>query len=173
MTKVNPITQDTFSQWEKSSSLASKMEGVIQDRITYILEVFFGAFGGKLQNWYFDDAAEGRVGDLADNMCSEEIYSIYTDISPQPKPNDGYDFMIIDKFGDEWGWESSVPVRWLFEDFEEEIIKGKALYEVKLKEKQEAAAVQRSLKKKIDSALAEQAKAKLTKEELKALKKVL
>lgn len=99
--------------------------------------------------------------------------TIYVECSPEPKSNDKYEMVIITKDGGEWAWDSSIPLRWLFEDCEEEIINGKTLYDAKLKKKKEEAIVKKTLKKKLDETLAVQAKAKLSKEELAALKRTL
>lgn len=169
----NLLTQDQFSQWENSLAETSRLESMINDRIEYVLSIWFEAFGGKVINWYFNDASEGSLGDLSKNMYPSAIVSIYVDCNPEPKPNDNNSMVILNKFGHEYGWESEIPRRWLFEDCEEEIKQGKILFDQKLIQKKANAAVKKSLQKKLDAALAEQAKAKLSKEELKALKKVL
>lgn len=170
---MKPLTKDQISEWQNAYNHAVILENVIIDRVGYVVSVWMKTFGGKLTNWYFGSAREGEVGNFVDHFGGDSVYSIYTECKPHPAPNDGSDMVIIDKFGGEWGWDSSIPLRWLFEDCEDEIIQGKILYEEKLKKKKEDAAVKKSLKKKLDESLANQAKAKLTKEELAALKKVL
>lgn len=170
---IKPITKDLVDKWDDAVCTASQLEQEIINRVNYVISVWVSAFGGKLTNWWFSSADEGEMGHLADHMSKDSIYSIHIECKPQPKPNDEYSMVIIDKDGSEYGWESEIPLRWLFEDCEDEIVKGKALYDQKLIKKKEAAALRRTLKKKLDTALAEQAKAKLTPEELQALKKVL
>jgi hypothetical protein len=170
---MKPLTKNQITQWEESLAVTSALESVIEDRIGYVIKVWVEAFGGKLTNWYFYGAGENEVGDLKDHMWTDSVHSLHIECNPNIKCNDRHDMVILTKDGGEWAWDSSIPIRWLFEDCEEEIVKGKALYEEKLKKKTEDAAIKKSLKKKLDSALAEKAKAKLTPEELRALKKVL
>jgi hypothetical protein len=170
---MKPITKDQIKAWEKSYQETSNLEEDIQERIGYIIGVWMKAFGGKLTTWWFDGAEEGQVGTLIDHINEDSIYSIYTQCDTEPKSNDDHDMVIIDKDDNEYGWQSEIPLRWLFEDFEQEIIQGKILYDERLKQKKENSVIKKSLKKKLDEALATQAKAKLSKEELAALKRVL
>jgi len=166
-----PIKQNTVKEWKRIRSEAGALEEDIEQRITYIIRFWFEAFGSKLDTWYFDEAGEGEVGDLSRHMNDDEIDSIYVEMKSHS--NQIGDEYIIDKFGHEYGWESSIPTRWLFENFEQEIIDGKKLYEEKeaarkLKQKEKSA--QKKLK---DKNLAEVAKSKLSKEELAALRREL
>lgn len=173
MEKIVPITEDIVSEWEKHINLANKFEYTILDRITYVIRFWMETFGGKLDTWYFDGADEGEVGSLERHMGKDSVDSIYVICKPNPKDNDSNASVIIDKFGNEYQWESEIPIRWLFEDCEEEIRNGKILFDKHLVQKKADKAVKNSLKKKLDESLANQAKAKLTKEELKALKRIL
>jgi hypothetical protein len=76
---------------------------------------------------------------------------------------------IIDKFGDEWSFEGLLPKRWLFEDFEAEIVIGKTKFEEVEALKKEKAATLKAAKKLKKAELLESAKKKLSKEELVAL----
>lgn len=71
---MKTLTKDQFSQWEKSCQLTSRLEGTIQERIGYVVDVWMKAFGGQLTNWYFDDAQESQVGNLEDHMYSDSIH---------------------------------------------------------------------------------------------------
>jgi len=164
-----PITRSLVMDWQEAHRKASKLEDAITERIDYVLKTWFEVFGAKLEYWYFDGADEGEIGDLYRYFNDDNIYGFYVEVKGCPD-----EMVIIDKDGDEWGWESEIQTRWLFEEgFKEEIIQGKALYEKREKERQEAKKKSREAKKAKDDALAEAAKKKLSPEELAALKRTL
>ena len=168
-----PLTKDHFKAWQDAANLAGSLEESINDRIQHIISVWMETFGGKLTNWYFDSADEGQMGNLEDHLYSDAVHSIHVDCNPEPQTNDKYEMVIITKDGGEWAWDSSIPLRWLFEDCDEEIRNGKKLYDEKLKKKKESEAVKKASKKEANEKLVAQAKLKLSKEELAALKKAL
>lgn len=167
------LTKQQVKDWKMTQELAQQYEEVITDRITEVLNTFWGAFGAKVDYWYFDGAEEGEVGDLASYMNDDEIYSICIGLVPNDPPgNDGaYDHVILDKDGNEFGWDSSIPTRWLFEDCTDEIVKGKQAFEEKkaLQEKKKAEVTQQ-LKSQQDK-LVNDALVKLSGEEVLALEK--
>jgi hypothetical protein len=169
MSKVKPITRGLVSEWNIASAEVGKMENQIVDRIDYIIRTWFQVFDSKLDYWYFDGAEEGQVGDLKNHMDSYNISNIWTEC----KKDCSHEMVILDKNGDEYGWESAILTRWLFEDFEDEIINGKKLYlekEIERKAKKKIASAQKKIE---DTLLVEEAKKKLSKEELAALKRNL
>lgn len=169
--KEKSITPNLILEWENARSKADDLENQITDRIDYILKTWFEAFDTKLNTWYFDGAGEGEVGELASHMHKDNIWGIVVMLDDNL---DESDMCIIDKDGDEWFWQSEIPVRWLFDDgFKEEIIQGKAAFEKKERERLEAKKRSKEAKKTKTNALAEAAKKKLTPEELDALKKLL
>ncbi len=167
-TKIHAITPKLVMDWEQATKKASALEEEIINRIDYILHFWFAAFGAKLEYWYFDGADEGEIGPIKMNI--DTIWNFY--VEAKNFPDD--DMRFIDKDGDEYSWQSEIPTRWLYDDsFEEEITKGKAEYERReterlAKKKQKAAD-----KKLQDSKLVEDAKKKLSKEELAALRRTL
>jgi len=167
--KNKSITKDELLDWEASRKRTGKLEDTITERISYVLNFLVSTFGGSIDTWYFSDAAEGEVGNLAANMNDETIYNLEVD-----EGKDSDNIIIIDKFDDEWHFEGCLPTRWLFEDtFEVEVLSGKQSYlekEVarKLKQKEQSAA-----KKKEDKDIVDKLKSKLTKRELAALKRSL
>lgn len=173
MTMLNkPISKSDVEKWQLVSNEASLLEDVITNRITYILTKWFEAFGGTVNTWYFDGANEGEIGNLFEYMNNDIIWNIRVDMEIYPKSNDRSAFVIIDRFGSEYQWQNEIPTRWLFEDFEQEIFDGKTAFEEAEKHRKEKSKLAKSMSKKKQRELAEQAKAKLTKEELKALKSV-
>lgn len=167
------LTKQQIRDWKLTKELAQQYEEVITDRIEEVLNTFWRAFGAKVDYWYFDGAEEGEVGDLASYMNDDEICNIWISLVPNDPPgNDGpYDHVILDKDGNEFGWESSIPTRWLFEDCTDEIIKGKQAFEEKkaLQEKKKAE-VKQQLKSQQDK-LVNDALVKLSGEEVLALEK--
>ena len=172
-TVSKPLDESIIQNWSNFRSKAYVLEEEIIDRITHIIEVWFEAFGGSLSTWYFDDAAEGTVGDLQRYMDNSSISCIHTDAKRDLKPNCGYEMVIIDKFGKEYSWQSEVLTRWLFEDFEQEIINGKKAFDDAEAGRKEKAKQAKVKKRESDQVLASKALAKLTKEELAALKRTL
>lgn len=164
-----PITPQLVSEWEVARSKASELENQITERIDYILNVWFKTFGGSLKYWYFDGAGENEVGDLAKYMGDESIYGLFIECNPNSKN----EMVIINKDGSEWGWESEIPTRWLFEDFENEIINGKKLYEERAANRKAKKKELTLAKKQEDATLIEEAKKKLSKKELAALRRSL
>ncbi len=163
-----PITQKFVDEWYGVSTRAAKMEDEITERIDYILRTIFETFDGKLNYWYFDGAGEGEVGDLARWMNDEEISGIYTEAAKNCKSP----MVIIDRFGDEWEYQGEFPTRWLFDsEFAIELHNGKLQYELKEKERKEKQKARSEAKKKQDARLVEEAKKKLSKEELAAIRR--
>lgn len=161
---MKPIAKEDFSKWKKSYQITSKLEANIRKRIGYVLDVLMKTFGTKMIDWYFSD---DDYPDLFDNVSRRYINSII--VETESDPNDGYQLTIIDKNGKEWNWNDSIPLRWLYEDCEKEIIDGKALYDAKLQNKLDQKLSQFTK----THVIADRAKAKLTPEELEALKKIL
>lgn len=169
MTKIDVVNAISPDLLEKASVLQkqlAKMESDIIDRCNYIMTSIFKLFDKKSAYWYFYGAGEGEFGDFWDNYHKDYVH-IIADNCP------GKEMVILLKDGSEWGFSDGFPTRWLFEDFENELIEGKSLYEKREAERQEASKKKREEKKIKVKAIAEIAKSKLSKEELAALKKVL
>jgi len=157
MKKIERITAELINKTRSLKKEADQLEDQITDRIAYIVAFLFEE---KAYNWWFDGAEEGEVGDIWKHYYANEIW-IITD--PELK------ISIIDKNGNDWKFEGSIPDRWLFEDFENEIIEGKKLFqERKAKRNIERLHLEEQNKKE-KKQLIESAKKKLSKEELKAL----
>lgn len=164
-----PITPNLIVNWQEAHAKASKFEDQIIDRIDYILNTWFEVFGSKLDYWYFDGADEGEVGNLSRYFDNNSISGFYVEVNKCPN-----EMIIIDKDGHEWGWESEIPTRWLFEDgVKEEIVNGKAEYERRERERKEKKKQSAANRKAKDEQLAAEAMKKLSKEELAALKRAL
>ena len=157
MKKITPITAELINKVQSLNKEVNQLESQITDRIDYIIAFLFE---GKDCCWWFEGAEEGEIGDFWRHYHAHEIW-IITD------PNLKISF--IDKDGNDWEFEGSIPDRWLFEDFENEIIEGKKLFEER-KAKRNLEQIQlKEQNKKEKNQLIESAKKKLSKEELKAL----
>jgi hypothetical protein len=159
--KKHSIKHDLVKSWQKASSEADFLEGAIVERMDYIIHTIFDTFGSRLGSWYFSDAQEGQMGHLT--YDEPDLFMQWW----QPEIKE--DMFIIDKNGEEYMFDQSIPTRWLFEDFENELIDGKKKYE----EKESAILVERLSKKEARKKLIASAKKKLTKAELAALKQTL
>lgn len=144
-----------LEEHEAAARKANELKGKICSRIDYIWSRIFKTFGESFEWWCFADAAEGEVGCLRiDDIAIRDFE--FDRCLP--------DFEILLKDGTEWGlWQ--IPTRWLFEDFEQELVEGKLALELKrLKCQQQikrTAAQKEQIKK--------QALEKLSQEERKAL----
>lgn len=167
---MKAITRKLVSDWREAASKTGRFEEQIMRRIDYVLRTWFEIYGANLEYWYFEGAAEGNVGDLSRFMSEYSIYNLC--VKAKNFPDNGLIF--INKNGDEYCWQSEIPTHWLYDDnFENEIRLGKEKYarreeERKAKKKQSAA-----IKKEFNDKLVAQAKSKLSKEELAALKKII
>jgi hypothetical protein len=172
--KVEPIKPDVIKQWEKLATEAGKLEEKITDRMNYILHSLFEMYGAKLDTWYFDGAGEGEMGELSRYLRDDEIYGIVTELYTRDRFRDKQvDIIFIDKNDHECSYEGAIPTRWLFEDFETEVLEGKKKYEEKEAARKLQAKENLKKQKEEDKKLAEVAKAKLSKKELAALRRTL
>lgn len=173
MKSVPVITESFLSDWKKAATVAGGMEESIVDRINYIVRTVYDTFNVKIDTWYFYGASEGEVGNLMSQIHDYDI-NIITELARNK--DGGYtsiEMVIIDKYGHEWGFEDSIPKRWLFEPFERELIDGKKAFEEKKAERKKSQKELSAQKKLEDAVLATAAKAKLSKKELAALKRSL
>jgi hypothetical protein len=162
---MKPLASEMIDIAKDAARIAAQEESKIIDRIHYIIETLYKTFDCELSYWCFPDAGEGEVGNLWNHL---QEYGINVESEPKDDfPDSGMN--IIDKFGDEWSFEGLLPKRWLFEDFETEIVIGKTKFEGVEALKKEKAAALKAAKKLRKAELLESAKKKLSKEELVAL----
>ncbi len=157
MEKIATITAELINKVHSLNKEVGQLEDQITDRINYIIAFLFE---GKTYNWWFEGAEEGEVGDIWRHYHGHEIW-IITDPAPR--------ISFIDKDGNDWEFEGSIPDRWLFEDFENEIIEGKKLFEERKAKRNIERLRLKEQNKKEKKQFIESAKKKLSKEELKAL----
>lgn len=164
------IAKETFAKWQDLNNQAGALEGGIIDRVDYIIHKIFAVFNNELDWWDFpgdgDRCEGGRLSDAIRH--DDDIFCFTAETREYLKEK-----VILLKDGSEWGFDNEFPTRWLFEDFEEELIEGKKKFEEVKIERAKQALLKKKTKKEKDKILVEQAKAKLSKEELAALKKNL
>ena len=173
VTFVKPISADTITHCKELRNKLNLLEGEIIDRLNYIIYTMFSMWGINFDTWYFEGAEEGEVGNLWRNYASDEISGLVLDFDRHEEEYNSGSITIIDKDGDEWQFYNSIPTRWLFEPFEGELAKGKELFFQQEIARKEALKTKRAKQKEKDLKLAEAAKAKLSPEEIAALKKTL
>jgi len=165
-----PITNEVFKEWQHAVDRAAELSEILEERITFILQRLTSIFGGVLDTWYFDGAEENEVGNLLNHLDSKSIDELCLEYK-QDTDCGRNGMVIIDKFGKEYGCGWEIPTRWLFEDFEKEIIDGKKLYEEREEDKKSKKKAMLEKKKAEHRVLFESAAAKLSKKELAALRR--
>lgn len=150
------MTREDLATYKDCAKKYNASLGVLSDRMNYIIRYIFG---DTLHWWDWRDDGDSGGPKIHDDYI--EYYGNFRGGDSKAS--------IIDKEGSELDLKDGIPLRWLWEDFEEEYARGLALYK-KTKEEQEALKIQKTIENKAKkNALAQQAKCKLTKEELKAL----
>jgi len=157
--KVAPITQELVTKCEKLRRELGSFQKGIEDRLDYIIRTVYQAFGYQIQYWWYEDAEEGELGSLwrAFSQFQIEGISVGAEVTKE--------MVILLKDGSEYELTYSVPTRWLFEDFEDELLQGKKAYEEKLEQER----VTNKKKQHAKKEKKKQALAKLTKEERQVL----
>ena len=165
-TSSSPIRQAVVDEYWKYFRLAGKFASQIEDRIDYIIKRIHQEAGISLNYWYFDDAPEGDQGSLHRALNKISISNYTTDTRGNGPMAE---LIILLNDGRIWCLWDGFPTRWLHEDFEKELVEGKAAYLKKEADKKAAAKAKRVAKKAEKEKLKASAAAKLTAKEKKAL----
>lgn len=170
---MKPLQKDFFEIKAKLEKELAPLDGALQDRLEYIFKQIFKTFGASFSYWYIDGAEEGELGDLNKVVSHGDISMgcVIFGFKGDSARNEG---TIPSRFcimldGGEWGFDDSIPIRWLYENFEEELAEGKEAYLQRQLEEKKAATEKLLEKKKKAAELISSAKKKLSKEERKAL----
>lgn len=128
MITATPVTIEMLTELKATDSVKRKkeLEALIEKRVEEALKLIAKTFsfaGGWWWAWrYYDEDDEAVAFSSARNLCDRSIgYSI----------NGGRNCVIILKDGSEWGLEEEFPLNWLWEDYEAELVEGKAKYRAK------------------------------------------
>ena len=166
MEKIAPITTELLFKTKKLRAELSDLNEIIIDRINYIINFIYKTLGKNKNftnkfSWWFDGADEGQVGDYWQHSFAGDI-TFCTDV-------ECCGLEIIDKDGKIYSCEGSIRERWLFEDFENEVIVGRKLLEERDVNKKLEQVQLKEQNEKEKQKLIESAKKKLTVQELNAL----
>jgi hypothetical protein len=158
MINSDPLNTNIYLEYKNNGSLLG-YESEIRGRLNYILSFIFLHFGGgelNITSWSFDinyDDCEN----FDSLLCDDEIQGIITPFSKTAK----FENILLND-GKKWKFSYSVPIRWLFEGFEKEIVEGREKYLKQSKHNKE----KKKLKEINRQEIKESIKSKLTKEEL-------
>lgn len=169
MTKCAPLNKDVFDKRDALLKQIGPLQLAIEHRLDYVLHKAYELCGAKFNSWYIDGAAEGEVGAIDECFINDSISrcEIILYNFNGPNSDDAYCVVLGDSM---WDLMEEIPKRWMFEDFEDELVQGRAKF---IKQKEDRLAASKARKLKLSSKnkkLVESAKAKLTIEERRALK---
>lgn len=164
-----PLNPHLLTATREAYNKYTALEDQITGRMDYIINTVLALYGSKLHYWYFYGAGEGEIGPML-NHIDDESFRVIIDYYTRPQKFDITSVVIIMKDGSEWGFEDGFPTRWLFENFEQELIEGKKKYENEVVAKAEARKAKQKLQAEKKKNLIKSAKSKLSREELRALK---
>jgi len=162
-----PISSEIVDKYWEHFHIAGSYADQIEKRIDYIIRQIYKEAGANgFTYWYFDDASEGDQGSLHRALDKTMIGNYIVDSRGMEILDE---LVVILKDGSTWGLFDSFPTRWLHEDFEQELIEGKAAYIKREEDKKAKAKAKRTAKKAEKEKLKAQAAKKLTPAERKAL----
>lgn len=123
---MKPLKQETITSLQKYLDLAKEEDDKIEERIDYIIRRVYEEFDAEIHTWHPDGYVEGSA---MLHMLDDPFIENIEVLSELPE-----EAGIIDNDGDEWNFNESfsLPLRWLFEDFEQELVEGKRRYVQKL-----------------------------------------
>jgi hypothetical protein len=165
--KMDAVSTEIVDKWKELQEEAAELEQRMQARIGYILKFFFEAAGSKLDWWRFGSYEEEKP--MYGQVGKDYISGIYAESKGSYPSEESLTF--IDKNGKEelflldWG----IPTRWLYEDFEQEVVDGLKKYKDVVAQRKAKEFERRTKNKQEKEKLVAEAKAKLTKEERKLL----
>jgi hypothetical protein len=163
---AEPINQTILSHREQAKSVLKSLDTVLENRITYIVQQICKAYKTELHTWQFFnyDYEDSSVGDFG-RACYVDYINVHiTVVNGNNNLGSLSNDKIILKDGTTWGLDH-IPLRWLFEDFEEELTQGCKTYLEQLEKEKELKNIQSKNKKDLIKSI----KSKLTPEELKAV----
>jgi hypothetical protein len=151
------LNKEETIKWIKKTD---NYESLVRERVGYIVETIMKTFKASMEGYGYD---EGRDLSFREMIKDEYmVFGIHT--------NDYLD--IIDKHGQWINLVDGIPQYWLWENFEEELENGRQKYIDQEKIKKQKAK-QKYIENKIKrEKLLKSVKSKLTKEELKLLKRI-
>lgn len=160
---MKPLTKSQQNKILSLLSLKAEVEGFVMDRVDYIIEKIADTFDSEVKWWSFPCSSEyhsmGNFYDAYNDDCFQ--------FEGEFKRSHSWTIILDD--GEEYDLNNEFPTRWLYENFEEELINGKKELEQKIAKQKEDKVKKTLLKNSTKKKLLESAKSKLTEEEKKAL----
>lgn len=175
--KVAPLEPSFVKEAKEKNKELDCYSKKIENRIHYIIMKLYNVFNVKNYYWKSINANEGEQGDMFEAISNQfgNYLNIEHGIGRFTSRVSLGDCLIIDKNGkmlaplDQYQDSDAdifgIPIRWLYEDFEQELVDGKAAYDAKLQAEEDAIKNKDNEKKKIIKSV----KKKLSKEEREAL----
>ncbi len=162
---MKPLTKEFMVDREAAVKTLNKFDAVIKKRIDYIANTLCDIFKEKKKSWEFMEGDD--LATFENNVDSEMIY-----IQFEPSL---FDNPILTKDGKELFFDG-IPLRWLYEDFEEEVKDGikayKKMREEQIKKEKDKKAGKKEKEEKILKNIKNKlSKDFLTKDEIEFLKK--
>jgi len=161
-TEPHTLSQETIKVFRQKQLEYAKLKEQLELRVGYIVRKIFEVCGGQLNWWNWDDPERLTNGNVP--SIDGDAFRIYIFFYKSPK-ND----TILLKDGTEWVIFDDIPTRWLWEDFEDELVNGLAAYKEQEQAKLMAAQVKKIENEKRRKEIAQQAINKLTPVEREAL----
>jgi hypothetical protein len=168
-TKIKPLRKDFTNEMIGAYNLYSKYTSVISKRVDYVVREIARIFGGKIDWWDWPKGKDECDGHFTPDIIEGESVSV----DGWKSGGGDWEAYLKDEKGDfKESWQFcwfEFPTRFLYEDFEEELIEGIKKYREDKATKKELKKQKELEKVKNKAKLLDSVKSKLTKEERKAL----
>lgn len=153
------MSQSNYNEFIEAEKKYAESLRKLSVRMEYILRYIFG---DNLKWWDWQSGDTNYRSGIGGPCISSDTIQYYAEFSNYSRK------CIVLKDGTEWMLDE-IPLEWLWEDFEEEYTKGLELFQQREEERKIKEKEHKKEKEYKKRTLAEQAKSKLTQEEIKAL----
>lgn len=170
MKKINFPNKNSLEKIKELKKELDQIERPLVERIAYVYEtIFTTTFKKKGGFCFYSVGAEngdngGGIGDITKSISNEQVAFCIENYS-----SGSFSCLVI-LGNQEWDLLDGFPARWLYEDFEEELIIGKQLHQDKINQDKKSKEENKKLEKLNQKKMIENIKNKLTKDELDLLK---
>lgn len=167
-----PIANDFLTRRMKAMAELNILNCILEDRITYIVELVCKVCKRKFVDWYYPNISDDEFGNFDSATFTKGRYGdsikLEIEIGSNYNRNILTDVIIL-KNGEECNL-SEIPTRWLVEDFEGELINGRKAYLEKILHDKKINHERKNKKLSKEKAIIASIENKLTSEELKFIK---